>query len=83
MVEMERIDICCEVSALSSCLTIPRQGHLQQALHIFAYLKCHHNSRIIMDPAYPDILIEDFPKYDWAIIMILKGMNHLLMRQLH
>ena len=63
---MGRIDICCEVSVLSSCLAMPRQGHLQQALHIFAYLKRHHNSRIIMDPTYPDISTEDFPKYDWT-----------------
>ena len=62
MVEMGRIDICCEVSILSSCLAMPREGHLQQVLHIFAYLKRHHNSCIIMDPTYPDILTEDFPK---------------------
>ena len=63
---MGRIDICCEVSVLSSCLAMPRQGHLQQALHILAYLKRHHNSRIIMDPIYPNISTEDFPKYDWT-----------------
>ena len=64
MVEMGRIDMACEVSVLSSCLAMPRQGHLQQVLNIFAYLKRHHNSRLIMDPTYPDIPLDDFPDYD-------------------
>ena len=64
MVEMGRIDIACEVSMLSSFLAMPREGHLQQVLHIFSYLKHHHNSRIIMDPSYPDIKVSDFPDYD-------------------
>ena len=33
MVEMGQIDIACEVSMLSSCLAMPREGHLQQVLH--------------------------------------------------
>ena len=65
MVEMGRIDICCEVSIMSSCLAMPRQGHLQQVLQIFSYLKKHHNSRIIMDPTYPDISTSVFSTYDW------------------
>ena len=55
MVEMGRIDIACEVSMLSSFLAMPREDHLQQVLHIYSYLKRHHNSRIIMNPSYPDI----------------------------
>lgn len=66
MVKMDRIDICCEISILSSCLALLRQGHLQQVLHIYAYLKRHHNSRIIMDPTYPDIPLSDFPDYNWT-----------------
>ena len=65
MVEMGRLDIACEVSMLSSFLAMPREGHLQQVLHIFSYLKYHHNSRIVMDPTYPDIKVSDFPDYDW------------------
>ena len=64
-VMMGRIDICCEVSMMSSCLAMPREGHLQQVLHIFAYLKRFHNPRIIMDPTYPDLDKDDFPNYDW------------------
>ena len=30
MVELGRVDICCEVSMMSSHLALPRQGHLNQ-----------------------------------------------------
>jgi hypothetical protein len=65
-VELGRIDITCEVSMLSSHLALPREGHLQQVYHIFAYLKCHHNSRIVFDPSYPTIDYENFPRKDWT-----------------
>ena len=66
IVEMGRIDICCEVSMMASQVAMPREGHLQQVYHIFGYLKAHHNARIMMDPSYPDILIEDFKDEDWG-----------------
>jgi hypothetical protein len=65
MVEMGRVDICCEVSMLSSFVAMPREGHLQQLYHIFAYLKRHHNARIVFDPSYPEINEEDFPRRNW------------------
>ena len=52
-VELGRIDICFEVTALSSSLAMPRRGHLDAALHIFAYLKRETNRWILMDPTYP------------------------------
>ena len=63
-VELGRIDIETEVSKLSSFLAAPREGHLSQALHIFAYLKKHHNSGIVFDPTYPDINEDDFKTND-------------------
>ena len=39
MVELGRVDVCLEVSMMSSHLALPREGHLEQVLHIFAYLK--------------------------------------------
>ena len=40
MVELGRVDICIEVSMMSSrLLALPREGHLKEVLHIFAYLK--------------------------------------------
>ena len=44
MVELGRVDICTEVSILSSHLALPRKGHLDALFHLFAYLKTHHNS---------------------------------------
>jgi len=65
MVELGRIDIATKVSMLSSYLAYPREGHLEAALHIMGYLRLKHNSRLIFDPAYPDIDQTAFPVYDW------------------
>ena len=35
IVELGRVDICLEVSIMSSMLAMPREGHLEQVLHIF------------------------------------------------
>ena len=44
IVELGRIDINIEVSMLSSHLVLIQEGHIQELLHIFAYLKKHLNS---------------------------------------
>ena len=49
-VELGHIDITTEVSMLASQMALPRIGHLNTVLHVFAYLKCKHNSRIVFDP---------------------------------
>ena len=54
MVELGRVDFCVEVSMISSCLDMLREGHLQQLFHIFAYLKKHHNNEMVFDPYVPD-----------------------------
>ena len=36
--ELGRVDILTEVSVLSQHQAIPRQGHLEEVLHIFGYL---------------------------------------------
>ena len=66
MVEMGSLDICVEVSMMSSFGTMPREGHLQQLLQLFAYLKIHHNSKIVFDPSYSEIDEEYFNKHDWS-----------------
>mmetsp|Transcript_1849 Transcript_1849/g.3780 ORF Transcript_1849/g.3780 Transcript_1849/m.3780 type:complete len:320 (-) Transcript_1849:931-1890(-) len=53
-VELKQIDITCEVLMFSSHLTLPREGHLNQVFHAFAYLKYHHNVALVFDPTYPD-----------------------------
>jgi hypothetical protein len=66
MVELGRIDIATKISLLSLHLAYPQEGHLEAALHVMAYLKQKHNSRLIFDPTYPDIDMSSFPKYDWT-----------------
>ena len=52
MVEIGRIDIATEVLLLLSHLAYPREGRLEEALHVMAYLRQKHNSRLIFDPTY-------------------------------
>ena len=65
MVEIGRIDIATEVSLLSSHLAYPREGHLDAALHVMAYLKAKHNSRLVFDPTYPTIDLSNFQNCEW------------------
>jgi hypothetical protein len=51
---------------LSSYLVCPREGHLENALHVMGYLQLKHNLRLIFDPTYPYIDQTAFPFYDWA-----------------
>ncbi len=64
-VEIGRVDILLEVSLLSSHLAMPRVGHLEQAFHIFGYLKAHTKRKIAFNPAHPKIDENRFQKCDW------------------
>ena len=67
MIEMGRVDMCCEISIMSSCIALPREGHLQQLLyHVFAYLKVYHKARIVFVPSYPDVNFDDYRRKDRA-----------------
>lgn len=37
IVELGRVDNCTEVSIMSPCMALPREGHLDQLFHIFSY----------------------------------------------
>ena len=65
IVEMGQIDICCEVSMMSSFVAMAREGHLQQLYHFFAFLNLHHNARLVLNPTYPEIDESQFKKRDW------------------
>ena len=66
IVELGRIDITCEVSMMASMMALPREGHLQTLLHIFGYLKAHHNAELVLDPTIPDFDVElEFPRKNW------------------
>ena len=66
MVDLGRADICVEVLMLSSCLSIPIEGNLQQLFHIFAYLKKHHNTEMVFDPSVTDFDADKFQIQDWS-----------------
>jgi hypothetical protein len=65
-VEIGRVDILLETSLLSSYLAMPRIGHLEQALHIFGYLKLHPKRKLAFDPAHPAINENRFQQCDWT-----------------
>ena len=66
IVELGRVDICLEVSMMSSHLCLPREGHLSQLFHLFAYLKKYHNSEMVFDPSDPVIDESLFERKDWT-----------------
>ena len=66
IVELGRIDVCLEVSMMSSHLALPREGHLEQVLHIFAYLKKYHNTELVFDPSDPVVDEGEFERKHWT-----------------
>ena len=51
MVELGWTDITPEVSMLAAFSFAPRQGHLDAVLHLFAWLKKHSRSKMVVDPS--------------------------------
>ena len=47
IMDLRRVDICLEVSLMSSHLALPRMGHLKQVFRIFASLKKYHNAELV------------------------------------
>ena len=61
------MDVGVEASMLALCMALPRDGNLQQLFRVFAYLKNKHNARLVFDPTYPDINLDDYElNQDWA-----------------
>ena len=58
--ELGRTDILHEVSILSQYQACPREGHLNELLHLFGYLKRRPKMSIYMDPSLPNIDYGDF-----------------------
>ncbi len=51
---------------LSSFLTCPCTGHLEQVFHIFAYLKKYNHSTMVFDDTLPNIDESQFLCHDLA-----------------
>jgi hypothetical protein len=63
--EIGRIDILMPVSLMSRYLLVSaRQGHLEQVVHIFAYLKHHPRSMMVFDDTIPTFRGKRFVKCD-------------------
>ena len=52
--ELGRVDILHEVTLLSQYQACPREGHMEQVLRIFAYLKVVDKLKLYMDHQFPD-----------------------------
>ena len=59
-IELGRVDIAHEISLLSQYQASPRQGHMEQMMHIFYYLSKKPKTSLYMDPTFPDLGFEDF-----------------------
>ena len=65
-VEIGRLDVLLETSLMSQYLACPREGHLEEVLRIFAYIKQHPKRRLAFDPDHPRVDDRRFKKYDWT-----------------
>jgi hypothetical protein len=54
------------VAMMSRYMAAPREGHLEQVLQIFAYLKKHSRSTMVFDDTVPYFEEERFNKADWS-----------------
>jgi hypothetical protein len=65
IVELGRVDIDVKVSMISSHLALPREGHLKEVYHIFAYLKAPSNAEMVIDPSPVAVDMGQFECQDW------------------
>ena len=65
IVELFRIDINAEACMFSSHPVLPREGHFQELLHVFACIKKHMNNEMVLDPSEPDIDMNSFRLQYW------------------
>ena len=65
MIKLRRIDVITKVSSLLSHVGLPREGHLDEAVHVMAYVGQNYNSRLVYELSYPDIDHRVLKKSDW------------------
>ena len=65
MVEIGRVDIITKVSMISQNMAMPREGHLEAVLHVFAFIRQKYNSRMAFDTTYPATNMNDFRDCKW------------------
>ena len=65
---------------MSLHLALPHEGHLDQVLQIFAYLKKYHNTELVYDPSDPRINYADFERetgHPWSVGISMERRNCL------
>ena len=55
-----------ETSLLASQMALPCEAHLDAIFHVFGYLKCRPNARMVFDPTYPQVEKNNFLEHDWT-----------------
>ena len=63
--ELGRIDIVVSTALMSQFVMAPRVGHLEQVLHIFAYLKKYKKAALRFDDSSPEFDESRFENCDW------------------
>jgi hypothetical protein len=58
--EIGRVDILFEVAILSQYQANPREGHMEQLLHVVAFLKRHPKLTLYLSPQLPNVDFGDF-----------------------
>ena len=66
MTEFVRINKIINMSSLSSYLMLPREGHMNAAVHVMAYVGQTYDSRLVYDLSYPEINHSVFKRCDWS-----------------
>ena len=66
MIELGRIDIITKVSLLLSHVALPREGHLEAAVHVMAHVGQRYNFRLVYVHSYPEIDYSAFKECDWS-----------------
>eukprot|EP00957_Ditylum_brightwellii_P013763 1037576-Ditylum_brightwellii.AAC.1 len=51
---------------MSSHLAMPREGHMEEVLRIFAHLRKYHNIELVFDPSNPVGDELAFKQRDWT-----------------
>jgi hypothetical protein len=48
---------------LAAYCAAPREGHLSAVMHVFAYLKAHTRSKVVLDPSYVNHVDQEQPNW--------------------
>ena len=66
MTKLGRNDVIIKMPLLSSQLELPREEHLDVAVHTITYVGQKNNSTLVNDPSYQDLDHNIFKKCDWS-----------------